>query len=350
MAIKVESRYAKDSGGRLISIADVDKTKGKDTYTCPGCGDEMVACQGEKKAWYFRHKNDECSDETYLHSLAKTKIYEWLRDAEEVKLIVEQSSLCKEYDNCFFKNEMECKRSEPKSYNLKDYYDVCALEERVQVGNKYFVPDILLKSTDINRSSLWIEIEVTHACEKEKIQTGFRIIEFKIDSEDDIAQIVSRPIERREGVVYYNFSEEAKERTERFQRKLAQLKLPKFGQTQYLDSSCLKLDVRAPNAIANLLYPQQLSPSLDCKEAVSILRCISDRCCGLCKHRMKLSALDTCCRMYGHIVNKDEAERCEDYEVNMSLLNGHVGALKSLCKSKGIKLWINDEWYRSLSK
>lgn len=341
--------YAKDCEGRTILITDVDKVKKKDTYTCVGCGGEMVARQGEKNAWHFAHKKEECSYETYLHILAKTKIYEWLRDAEEVKLIVEQASLCKEYDNCFFKDEIVCKRSEPKSYNLKDYYDVCTLEERVQVGNKYFVPDILLKSTDINRSSLWVEIEVTHACEKEKIQTGFRIIEFKIDSEDDIAQIVSRPIERRGGVTYYNFSDEQKERTDRLERRLAQVNLTKLGYTKYIKTSCEELDFRDPNTIANLLSAEGFSADFNIKGVMPILVSLGGKWCGLCKHSEKLFTLDVCCQRYGHIVNKDEAELCEDYEVHMDLLNKYIEQLENFCKSKGIKLWINDEWYRSLS-
>lgn len=342
-------RYAKDCEGRTILITDVDKVKKKDTYTCVGCGGEMVARQGEKNAWHFAHKKEECSYETYLHILAKTKIYEWLRDAEEVKLIVEQSSLCKEYDNCFFKNEMDCKRSEPKSYNLKDYYDVCTLEERVQVGNKYFVPDILLKSTDINRSSLWIEIEVTHACEMEKIQTGFRIIEFKIDSEDDIAQIVSRPIERREGVTYYNFSDEQKERTDRLERRLAQVNLTKLGYTKYIDSSCEELDFRDPNTIANLLYPYELSNSFRNKGIVPILVSLSDKSCSSCKHSITHFLWGICCQLYGHFTDKDEAERCKDYVLNISVFDECIKKLERRCRLAGIKLWINDAWYRSLS-
>ena len=70
---------------RIVSIDDVTKEGRKSsTYICIGCGHEMVACLGEVRKHYFRHKNNEnCSNETYLHNLAKRKIKDIFEQNEQ---------------------------------------------------------------------------------------------------------------------------------------------------------------------------------------------------------------------------------------------------------------------------
>ena len=86
-----------------------------------------------------------------------------------------------------------CNKYEWKNFDLTQYYDSVAEEERVES----FVADILLKSSKGYPSTL-VEIMVSHACEDNKIQSGYRIIEIGINKEEDLELIESCQLKQTE--------------------------------------------------------------------------------------------------------------------------------------------------------
>ena len=78
------------------------------------------------------------------------------------------------------------------SVDLKNNYDTCEEE----AGYKGFRADLKLTHSEYpEREPIFLEIFVTHECKPDKIESGIKIIEIKIDSEIDVL----RPIIENEG-------------------------------------------------------------------------------------------------------------------------------------------------------
>lgn len=86
---------------------------------------------------------------------------------------------------------------------MKKYYDSCDIE-RTYEG---FRADLFVYHSQFNYSPLFIEICVNHPCSEEKINSGIRIIEVVIKSEEDIDFIISSTIcEGDDRIRLYNFN------------------------------------------------------------------------------------------------------------------------------------------------
>lgn len=181
-------------GNEVIPIEKVDKNeRHAHTYKCMGCGAEMIAKIGEKKAPHFAHKVnvENCSSETYLHKLAKRLIREKFEKPDPFNIMYHRIGSCSNINECPFGNKTECEVIQPNTINLKQYYDTC--KEEVQING--FVADLLLtNSTKPEREPVLIEVCVTHECTKEKLDSGLRIIEIKVESEDDIRALLKKKV------------------------------------------------------------------------------------------------------------------------------------------------------------
>lgn len=173
-------------GNEIIPIEKVDKNeRHAHTYTCMGCGAEMIPKMGNKNAWHFAHKgnDDNCNSETYLHKLAKRLIREKFESPEPLKIRYNRYGKCSGVNNCPFCDDFYCQVSKDSDYDLKDYYDTCQEEAPI----KGYIADLLLSSS---KHSEWdpvlIEIHVSHKSTDEKLNSGLKIIEIKINSEEDI--------------------------------------------------------------------------------------------------------------------------------------------------------------------
>jgi len=173
-------RYAL-CNGHIISIDDVTIDNRKSSkFTCIGCGREMVAALGEVREHYFRHKSHEsCSNETYLHELAKRKIKEIFDEQDHFYIVYNANNTCTNYDSCPFHS---CNKDYKQNLDLKEYFDTCEIEK----GCGKFRPDILLSHSEISSRKLFIEINVHHPCSEEKLKSGFRIIEIDVNSEQTV--------------------------------------------------------------------------------------------------------------------------------------------------------------------
>lgn len=83
-----------------------------------------------------------------------------------------------------------------KIVDLTHEYKKISSEKCVRVDDRYRRPDILLESE--NGNQLWIEIWVAHETEIQKREDG-RIIEIKINNEDDIEKIRQHNLIQGEG-------------------------------------------------------------------------------------------------------------------------------------------------------
>ena len=167
----------------------------------------MIAVTGEKRIKHFRHKiitEINCSPETYLHKLTKIKFYktylECLRDNKPFNIKILMNRVCNFYEKDFL---VTCELESQKIiFDLTKYFKKIFIESREQS----FIPDILLESENENKEKIFFEVAVTHKSTQEKINSGYRIIEFAIFSEQDIEIIESCLLEEGEAINFLNFN------------------------------------------------------------------------------------------------------------------------------------------------
>ena len=190
----VKYNYSLDETGRLVSIkqAYLEKDEGH-SYFCIGCGAKMIARLGVVRDWHFAHCVDEihCSKETYLHMVAKRLIKEKFAKDEPFMVGYYREITCSDNKTCPFANKEECHTYKLETFDLKKYYDTC--EEERPVGD--FIADLLLTNTSKpDREPVLIEIQVSHKSTEQKRDSGLRIIEIRIKTEEDIATLLSTSI------------------------------------------------------------------------------------------------------------------------------------------------------------
>lgn len=186
----IQYAFALDSHGFLIHISQVVRSQ---DYVCPGCRQNLSPVMGKKNARHFRHVQECCALETYLHRCAKEAFFalyqKSLNDGAPISLTLERQVFCTGERLEFARaSSFRCQTSVPAKYNLTQFFDTAELEKKdVHTGLK---PDVLL-SQATNERRCYIEMCVTHPCSPEKIETGVPILEFKIASEADIRRLMT---------------------------------------------------------------------------------------------------------------------------------------------------------------
>lgn len=184
---KLTYRFAYDDQGNIIDFHDVTKEMREQTrFWCIGCGEEMVAVLGQQRQ-YFRHKVEgNCSRETYLHKLGKRKVKELFDKEPEFWISYKSQHDCADKEKCEFYDIGYCLQTKIDKYDLKQFYDSCEEEQCV----KGYVADLLLTSKENPKTPpTLIEIWVSHKCEQSKYESGLRIIEIRLRSENDVPYI-----------------------------------------------------------------------------------------------------------------------------------------------------------------
>lgn len=181
-------RYARNDKGVLYDIEDVTPDIRKNTnFFCVGCGCSMRAGLGKVREHYFAHQNSDaerqCNQETYLHKLGKRKFLELyqLHKANGTRMAVafRCPSVC-DVSDCPYGQTEPCRNSVVEMYELYPRYSQAVEEE----WDEIYKPDIRL--TNEAGETLFIEIFVTHPCSEEKINYGVPIIEFSLQSDEDL--------------------------------------------------------------------------------------------------------------------------------------------------------------------
>ena len=213
-------QYALDESGILVHINDVRNENGK-KYYCPFCHGEMIRKYGNGgRLPHFAHKvnTDKCSYDNYLHSIAKIIIRKWFNESERIMLKYDVYCRCPDEGECKWgringRYSNNCYRMREEECNLKAWFKTCEEEKRYrnEQGDE-FIADLFCKNEKNSNKPLFIEIFVTHECEDKKKKSGIRIIEFHIQSEDDIIRIIKSPyIYENEYTKFYNIKAEKKD-------------------------------------------------------------------------------------------------------------------------------------------
>ncbi|MDF4352609.1 hypothetical protein P3445_08870 [Vibrio parahaemolyticus] len=184
----VQYAFALDGDGTLTHISEAQRTH---SYTCVGCGSSLSPVLGEINAKHFRHSEDCCSLETYLHETAKEAFFHCYQQAintgTPIVLQLERNVFCGSPRLGLLRNKVsQCSKSVPARYDLTKFFDRVELEKRDKTTG--LQPDVMLSDSS-NTRRCYIEICVTHASTQDKIDTGVPILEFKIQSIDDIQMI-----------------------------------------------------------------------------------------------------------------------------------------------------------------
>lgn len=183
----IRYRYGKDSLGRIIDVETVDRDH-RGEYTCISCGRDLVSVIGDVRQRHFRHKvvTTSCSMETYLHQMGKQLFYDvynsHLRDGTDgFPIILECPRVC---DHCVTKGPCALP-PQPRGFCLTQFFKKIYIERL----DGDFVPDLLLLTE--SGEKLYIEIVVTHCASRHKTSSGTRLIEIRIDTEEDLSLIGS---------------------------------------------------------------------------------------------------------------------------------------------------------------
>ena len=195
---KVKYFSALDEDGKLIYIDELrEETRAQHTYRCPYCNGTMIPVLGKKNTHHFRHDGEHCSYESYLHKLAKLRLKDAFEQRDEFLVETAVVNACDRFDECVLRKRglvSGCKDSYEMVLNLKDYYDVCELEKE----HNGYTADVLLRDSRGEHKPLFLEIYVSHPCAEEKIQSGIPIIEFKINDEEDLNELLKQKVFREQ--------------------------------------------------------------------------------------------------------------------------------------------------------
>ena len=189
-------RYAYNRFDALTDVLSLSRTEGSESevallgpFRCAGCEAEVIAkVRGEKKEKHFAHKaRTTCSEETYLHRLAKQTFHDvytnCLEENEPFVITLVHPQVCTKLEPYL---ERRCQRGTvEKPYDLTTYYDTIALERR----DGEFVPDVLLSDSKNKNGKVYVEIAVTHFLSERKRDADARIIEIPIEKEADVEKI-----------------------------------------------------------------------------------------------------------------------------------------------------------------
>lgn len=186
-------RYASNEHGEIVDAKALDRatwTRGE-RLACAGCGGDVVPVLGKLKARHFRHIHTaerQCSRETYLHKLAKRIVADSfqsaLKDGRPYWLTLQVPRECRHWEK-EFGFVCECQPGY-RRFDLTRHFD----EVSVEAGVEGFVADVLLSSRKTGQKLL-VEIAVSHECTPDKIASGLRILELRVDAEDDLTSLTT---------------------------------------------------------------------------------------------------------------------------------------------------------------
>ena len=326
---KIKYQYAYDENNNIIDIKSINKEYRKEhTFHCIGCNGKMKANFCKTKTDYFSHYGDSCSYETYLHKLAKRVFKEKFENNNSVLLKYEQYDLCSKNKTCTFYNLYNCSKKSLKTFDLKEFYNNCQEETPIQ----NFKADLLLNDiTKKYKSPILIEILITHKCSDEKINSGLKIIEIKIDSESDIRTLLNQPIEEdSQKIKLYGFKKESINNIQLTNRILRKITFYKNGKYKVEDNySCAESFVKTEiDSVADIYIPKS-QYSNDISICAVLAKDIDDNLknCFLCKY-YKYYEIKS--KIHPNCLNWQNAYDCNIYKEDKDKIDNIKDEIKDL--------------------
>lgn len=352
-----------DNRNILIDIKDAKEME--NTFLCPCCGGEMIRRYGETNAPHFAHKRKKCDYSKYLHTLAELKIQKWIRESNKIDLYLPYKKACSNSVECPFYKRESCSSDDKHIFNLKDFYAECDRETCYQYGDKIFIPDLLLHPKDKKNKPLFIEIFVTHPCKSEKIDSGIKIIEFHIKTEEDIDMIIGSAIQNSTLVNLYNFRAQKDEVGKKLHPVELLQKFVLFPSnktfTDYytlcraepslmndiksfkLRRGIFELTIRKDTDISLQIYNEGGFEIVGRAYASQYFQ--SFKHCSLCKNQTFFEGTkDLICKLRlerGYRVLTCNASQCPDFQKADDIINRRIGIINSFIHEADI--WINNK-------
>jgi hypothetical protein len=161
--------FAINNLGELVSVRQVERGKACNCC-CPGCGEVVIARQGEVRTWHFAHESGadcEGGAESALHLAAKQII---LREAIVMTPAVEATA---------HRTLPDGRRGSGAAFLAAAHHNLRGVQLEAPVG--VIRPDVLAYT---DAGSLIVEIAVTHPVDQEKAtlleQTGIAAMEIEL--------------------------------------------------------------------------------------------------------------------------------------------------------------------------
>ena len=347
------------------NIVDIKNTEDNKTYYCPYCKKDMITKKGDIREWHFAHKpekeekeekekkekkeeKEKCSYNNYLHSIAEIKIKDWFNSNDQIKLYMSTEEKCYKFKECAFYDGKNCSETKEVTYNLKDYYTKCTLEHKY----KGFIADLFCEHKNYPNEPIFIEIYVTSECSQDKINSGIRIIEIPIQSEEDILNITrSDCLIENKTVRLYNFK-----RKESLSKnyKLPFQKFILYPSTKsYVDResySCKNYNNRKGIYEISMPYDECI-PYFPFNgglymvgKAMAYNEKLLEKDCLICRWKAQDGNGDYLCRLYKKYENpkycKDnDSSKCEMFKVDLDEIKKAIDAFNEHKKQNNIDIW-----------
>lgn len=198
---EVQYRYALTAEGDLLDVMSLEP--GLATHLrptgliCCGCKDPVVLRLGISKRNHLAHKRParervNCSNETRLHNSAKLAVAAALRDVADnhgsLTLCAPKGLTTRLHD--YLGSETGVRHSA-----LSEEMSLSGGEVLVEKNADGLRPDVLL---DVDGILTFFEVAVFHKSSAQKIASGNRILEFNVEHDDHIAEIVEMISTRHE--------------------------------------------------------------------------------------------------------------------------------------------------------
>jgi len=181
--------YAINSDNELIHISEV---KENEQLKCPSCNINMIAAKGRFMQHHFRHGENGCGYESYLHQSAKIAFFNKFTTAKDqnqpLELKLNRAVECNSPKASILeKINKKCLSTTTANYDLTTLFEIAELEKKDSKTG--LTPDVLLTNNFPNLHKCYIEIYVTHKCSEDKISSEIPIIEFEVKDEKAIKYI-----------------------------------------------------------------------------------------------------------------------------------------------------------------
>lgn len=334
--------HALNEMGQIVYVDDVPSGIHCKCF-CPACNEQLIAKnQGTKRIHHFAHYSGKECDyavESMLHRLAKERVREAFLSKSEYFIGFECNSYCKNDKTCKFIRHSKCCKKEIKRFDLKQFYDSC--EQEIPYDKIHRRSDLkLFSSVNPDRIPIYIEFCVTHASDMEKLHSGNKIIEIKIETEEDIDELLKNGItqstpsnpdkEITQEVSFYGFKREDLQ-NESISNEIYFVRciLDESGNTQcfYDHCNCKEITKSKPHSLSEIC----VHTSLDVKHVGFKLFGIAN--CTLCINYVDSSnGVGKICRLFNKPfqISCDKidtsTERCRDFKIDqqkIGLLEKH---------------------------